>query len=66
MRNIFDLTSLWKKAALQCFEEEVLEAGNKDDIPMLDDDDDGWEPDCNRPEPGDLEYMAYPEPRLFV
>ena len=65
-RNIFDLTSLWKKAALQRFEEALLEAGNNDDIPIADDDDDRWEPDRNRPVPGDLEYMAYPQPRLFV
>jgi len=66
-RNIFDLTSLWKKAALRRFEEAILEEGTKDvEIPMIDDDDDGWEPNRNRPQPGDLEYVAYPEPRLFV
>jgi len=65
-RNIFDLTSLWKKAAIQRFEEALHEEGNNDDIPMLDDNDDRWEPDRNRPEPGDLEFMAYPNPRLFV
>jgi len=66
-RNIFDLTSLWKKTALQRFEEAILEEGNKDvEIPMINDDDAGWEPERNRPQPGDLEYVAYPEPRFFV
>jgi len=49
------------------FEEAILEGETKDvEIPMINDDDDGWEPDRNRPQPGDLEYVAYPEPRLFV
>jgi len=64
-QNIFDLTSLWKKAAIQRFEEELLGGGTVDDIPMIDDDDDGWEPDRNRPIPGDLEYI-HVDPRLFV
>jgi len=66
-RNIFDLTSLWKKTALKRFEEAILEEENKDvEIPMINDDDDGLGPYRNRPQPGDLEYVAYPNPRLFV
>ena len=66
-KNLFDLTGLWKKTALQRLEEATLEQENRDvEIPMIDDDDDGWEPNRNRPQPGDLEYIAYPQPRLFV
>jgi hypothetical protein len=57
-RNLFDLTSIWKKAALRRLEEDVHEDDHKDVSPTHGDHDSDWDSDTSRMDVDDLEYVA--------
>jgi hypothetical protein len=55
---LFDLTSIWKKAALRRLEEDVHEDDHKDVSPTHGDHDSDWDSDTSRMDVDDLEYVA--------
>jgi len=57
-RNLFDLTSSWKKAVLQRLEEDVHEDDRKDDTLIPGSDDSTWERGSPPPDPDSLEFVA--------
>ena len=58
-RNLFDLTSLWKKTVLQTLDDDAL-SHDTNDVPEPHESDSDWESEDDRLQEGDLEYVAVP------
>jgi hypothetical protein len=55
-RNLFDLTSLWKKTVLQKYEADVLDE-DRNDSPTSPDNESDWDSDIERLHEDDLEFI---------